>query len=313
MAKEIRGSDVTANGSDVQARVMLVFLCLIWGFTWPIMKIALEQIPPLSMRASSAGIGALTLFLICRAQGRSFYIPSARAWGHVVVASILNVACFSVFSAFAQNAAATSRVAILTYTMPIWAVLFGWLVLGERPMRVQGFAIALCVAGLAILIRPLATAGIPLGVVLAVATGLTWAAGTVYLKWARIAADPMGVASWQLTVAFVIIALALLMVEGHPHLGGAHTNAILAVLFTGVAGNAIAYGLWFAIVRRLSAVAASLGILGIPVIGVLASVLILGERPTASDIVGFALIFAATVCVLLFPQAPMRDAGHAAS
>jgi drug/metabolite transporter (DMT)-like permease len=35
------------------------------------------------------------------------------------------------------------------------------------------------------------------------------------------------------------------------------------------------------------------------VIGVIASILILGERPTAADLVGFALIFAASTCVLL--------------
>jgi drug/metabolite transporter (DMT)-like permease len=56
--------------------------------------------------------------------------------------------------------------------------------------------------------------------------------------------------------------------------------------------------LWFAIVRRLPAMTASLGVLGSPAIGVVASILILGERPTATDLVGFALIFAASACVL---------------
>jgi len=40
-------------------------------------------------------------------------------------------------------------------------------------------------------------------------------------------------------------------------------------------------------------------VLGSPVIGVIASVLVLGERPTASDVVGFALILAASACALL--------------
>jgi drug/metabolite transporter (DMT)-like permease len=44
---------------------------------------------------------------------------------------------------------------------------------------------------------------------------------------------------------------------------------------------------------------ASLGVLGSPVIGVIASVLVLGERPTAADITGFALILAASTLTLL--------------
>ncbi len=280
---------------------MLVALCLIWGLTWPAMKIALNEIPPFSMRTLTAGLGALTLVAICLVKRRSLRVPVGKAWVHVLIASILNIVGFSLFSAFAQIAAATSRVAILTYAMPIWAMLLAWVVLGERPTRVQGVAVALCALGLAVLIRPLATTGIPLGLLLAIASGFCWAAGTVYLKWARIDADPVGVASWQITIAFFIITACLFIFEGRLNLDAAHADGLLAVAFTGIAGNAIAYAMWFAIVRRVTAVTATLGILGIPVIGVLSTILILGERPTIADIVGFALIFAASACVLLTP------------
>ena len=150
---------------------MLVVLCLIWGFTWPLMKIALNEIPPLSMRTATAGIGALALLAICLVGRRSLRIPTAKAWAHVVAASILNVVGFSLFSAFAQIAAATSRVAILTYTMPIWTLVLAWVILRERPSRVQTIAILLCTVGLAVLIGPLATTGLPLGLLLAMGSG----------------------------------------------------------------------------------------------------------------------------------------------
>ncbi len=47
---------------------------------------------------------------------------------------------------------------------------------------------------------------------------------------------------------------------------------------------------------------ASIGALLVPVVGVIASVIILGERPTAPDIIGFVLIFSAAACVLLQPN-----------
>src|ERR1700676_5495189 len=185
---------------------MLVVLCLIWGVSWPLIKVALNDIPPLSMRTATAAVGALTLYLACRIQGRSLRVPTAKAWAHIIVASLLNIVAFTVFGSFAQLTAATSRVTILAYTMPIWAVLLAWPLLGERPTRMQAAALGLCGAGLAILIYPLTATAIPPGIWLALITGVSWAAGTVYMKWARIQADPMGVASWQVTIAFVVVA-----------------------------------------------------------------------------------------------------------
>ena len=130
----------------------------------------------------------------------------------------------------------------------------------------------LCCVGLAILVAPLATTGIPLGLALAVGGGLSWAAGTVYLKWARIDGDPMGVAGWQLAIGFVVFTACLLIFDGRLDLGAAGPSAWFALIFVGVLGNAVAYAMWFDIVPVVPAATASLGILGIPVIGVLSTV-----------------------------------------
>lgn len=297
-------ADRVAAGVDSVARLMLIALCIVWGITWPIMRIALSEIPPFTMRTMSTLVGSLMLFVICLVMRRSLRLPGAKGWAHVFIASLLNIASFYVFSSFAQLGAATSRVAILAYTMPIWAVILSWLFLRERPTAMQRIAIALCVGGLAVLIYPLAASGIPLGIVLALATGVTWAAGTVYLKWAQIEADPMAIALWQVVIAMLVITACMLSVEGGPDFRTAHVGGVIATVLTGVLGTGTAYGLWFSIIRRLPAMTASLGVLGSPVIGVIASVAILGERPTATDITGFAFILAASTCVLFSRQAP---------
>jgi drug/metabolite transporter (DMT)-like permease len=227
-----------------------------------------------------------------------------KGWLHVLVASQLNIASFSVFSAFAQLGTSTSRVAILAYTMPIWTVVLSWICLRERPTGMQPVAIGLCTAGLGVLIYPLAARGLPLGIILALATGVSWGAGTVYLKWARIDADPMAVAVWQVAIAFVVLAACMMIFERGPDFRHAQAGGLIATVLTGLLGTGIAYGLWFSIIHRLPAMTASLGVLGSPVIGVIASVLILGERPTATDIVGFALILAASACVLFARRGP---------
>ena len=59
----------------------------------------------------------------------------------------------------------------------------------------------------------------------------------------------------------------------------------------------------FDIVARLPAGVAALGTLLIPVVGVAGAMLLLGERPNASDLGGFALIIAAAALALLAPRA----------
>ena len=285
---------------------MLVALCLLWGVTWPLMKIALTDIPPLSMRTLTAAAGAVTLLLICLVTRRSLYLP-AKMWGTVFVTSFLNIGAFSLLSAYAQMTAATSRVTILIYTMPIWAVLLAWIVLREKPNARQLLSVVLCALGLVALIAPVAATGVPLGLLLAVAAGASWGAGTVYVKWARLDIDSLALAFWQLVVAFILIAACLLLFDGRLDIDRAHAPALLATAFSGIVGSGIAYAMWFAIVRRLSAATASLGALGIPVVGVLSTVLIVGERPTTTDLIGFGLIFAASACVLWAPSAAARQ------
>jgi drug/metabolite transporter (DMT)-like permease len=64
----------------------------------------------------------------------------------------------------------------------------------------------------------------------------------------------------------------------------------------------LAYFLWFIIIERLTAMTASLGSLLVPVVGVIGSALMLGERPNLTDAIGFALIFSAAASVLLQPN-----------
>jgi drug/metabolite transporter (DMT)-like permease len=288
------------------ANLMLVVLSIGWGITWPIMKIALIEIPPLSMRMGTAGVGAAVLFAIAGVRNRSLFISRGTARAHIVVASVLNIVGFSLFTAFAQLTAATSRVTILAYTMPIWAAVLARLILGEKFTVNRSISLLLCASGLAVLVYPLAEHGIPGGILLAIGAGVSWAGGTIYQKWARIDGDPVGVAAWQVAIGFLIMAACVAIFEGGPHLWPVSLSAIFGVVFTGAVGSGIAYLLWFEVVRRLPAMTASLGVLSVPVIGVLASMAILGERPTLADTIGFLLIFAASACVLIAPRAPVH-------
>ena len=91
----------------------------------------------------------------------------------------------------------------------------------------------------------------------------------------------------------------MLVFEGVPQPKALSLNASLALGYHVLLATALAYLLWFEVVGRLPAGVAALGTLMVPVVGVSSAMLLLGERPSASDLSGFALIIAAAALALL--------------
>lgn len=283
-----------------KAKLLVLLLALAWGLNWIAAAVALRELSPWSLRFMGSSLGAATLFAAALLSGHSLKVPRGEA-KHIAVAGFCNVALFQVASGFAQMNGATSRAIIITYSMPIWATMLSWLMLGERLDRIRGIAFVLCVAGLGILVWPLFANGSPPFVYYSLTCALGWAFATVYMKWVKATVEPLANAAWQLLFGFVFIAIGTFIFEGVPHVWPLQSSTMLAILFVGLFGVGLAHFLWWAIVAKLPTTTASIGALLVPVIGVTASTLFLQERPSIPDIVGFVLIFIAAACVLLQP------------
>ena len=155
-------SPIISNLSDAaKARLLLIVLCLGWGTTWVTMRMALEEIPPFSMRVATLSLGAFVLTSFARFQGRKLAIPQpAHLDPHLHGVAVQHRRVQRVHAVRAI-AAETSRVAIMVYTMPIWAAMLALPILGERLTPTRMVALGLCIAGMSILIAPLAGLGIP--------------------------------------------------------------------------------------------------------------------------------------------------------
>jgi drug/metabolite transporter (DMT)-like permease len=294
------------TGSAGTARLLVVLLAFAWGLNWIAAAIALRELSPWSLRVGGVGLGAVTLFTTALLTGHSLKVPRGE-YLPLMIAGFFNVTAFQIFSGFAQLSGATSRAIIITYSMPIWTVLLGTFVLGERLTPIRLLAFGLCVAGLAVLLWPLFSGGIPIFAVYSFGCALSWCVATVYIKWAQVKIEPLANAAWQLLFGFLFIVAGSFVFEGYPHLWPINRATTLAILFVGLIGVGLAHFLWWSIVGRLPAITASLGSLLVPVIGVSASTLYLGERQTLSDIIGFVLIFSAAACVLLQPNVKHQE------
>lgn len=289
----------TKTEASARAAILLVvLLSFAWGFNWIASATALREVPVWSLRFVGTGLGAAVLFAAAALSGHDLRVPRGELW-HVAVAGFLNVAVFNVLAAFAQLSGATSRVIIIVYSVPIWMAVMGYFMLGERLNGVRRLALALCIAGLTILVWPQFEMGMPPSIFMALGCSLSWAFASVYMKWVKAKIAPLANAAWQLLIGTVFIGVGMVAVDHYPRVWPIHIESILAILYTALFGVGLAQFLWWSIVGRLPAATASLGVLLSPVVGVIASTIILHEIPTIPDVIGFLLIFASAACVLL--------------
>lgn len=301
------------------ATLWLLLISLSWGFNWPAVKLALNEMPIWSMRAVGMSLGAGLLLLLAKLSGRSLIVARSE-WGRLVLAGMFNVTGFNLLTAFAQTLMPTSRAAILAYTMPLWTALLARIFLGERLNPRRRLALALGAAGLAAIVMPLVPSlGVPAvqgGILAILGAALSWATGTIIVKRAPFGADPVATTGWQLAVGAVSACIGFLIFEV-PHLAEHAFWPATAwgwggLLYNSVIGVALSYFLWFAIVARLPASTAAIGTLLVPVVGVASAMAIIGDRPSLFDMIGFVLIIAA-VLLNLTAQKQVRTEAEASA
>ena len=291
------GDRSSTGGAGHIALVLL--LGVLWGFNWPAVKISLGEIAPWTLRTIGMLFGGLMLAGIALVRGRKLTIPREH-WLRLAVGGILSIAAFNILLAFAQLSAVTSRAAIVTYTMPIWATVFARIVLGEKFDRRRILGLALAVAGLAALGLPLLETGrLQIGLLYALGGGISWAAGTVVTKRYPVAAPPLTIATWQLLIGAGSAAIGMLTFEGLPIPKPLAPETWAALLYHILLAQGLAYFLWFEVLARIPVGIASIGTLLVPPFGVLGAVIFVGDRPTTADGIGLILVVAAAAAVLL--------------
>ena len=267
----------------------LIILGPIWGYGWVATKVALNYSQPLTFAALRVALSAVLLFLVMVVTRRPLRPPALK---YTLVIGLLQTTLFVGLVILALAHVGAGKVAVLTYTMPFWLLLLAWVFLGERLRGVQWLAVALAFAGLVLVVGPWRPGG-AFASLLAVAGGVAWAAAALVVKLLqrREHVDVLCLTTWQM----VFGSVPLIVIAALTHSSGIEwTPAFLGGLaYTVVLANAVAWVLWLYALRALSAGAAGLGTLSIPVFGVLAAWLQLGERPDAVEAAGMALIVGA--------------------
>ncbi len=196
----------------------LLFLAITsmgWGFNWPVTKYLLSELPPLTLRGVTGVIGALLLAVFAVMRRQSLSVP-ADQWPRLIPAAILNVTGWMVLMGLALLWLPASEAALIAYTMPVWASLIAWPVLGERPTLVRTISLVMALAGLASIMGgnglTASVEKLP-GILMALGGAFGFALGTVLAKKLPIKLPPVTAAAWQIGIGCFPVALVGRLVE----------------------------------------------------------------------------------------------------
>ncbi|MBS0321035.1 MAG: DMT family transporter [Proteobacteria bacterium] len=280
----------------------IVLLALVWGCNWPILKLGVAEIPPLTFRALTLPLAALGMLALSRAWGATLTIPRAYR-GKLLVLAAFNITGWNAFVLFGVRELESGRSAILAYTMPIWATLIAWLTLHEPLSRRKLAGFALGFGGLAVLlVDELSLLRNALhGTLMILAAAFLWALGTVLMRRWRTDLPQTTLSGWMMLVGWVPIALAVPLFDAHPfaRLSGLSGAAWFSLAYNVVLAGTIANGIWFMLARTLPVAVSSLSSLPIPIVGVFSGMLVLGERPGTPEWIALALVVGALAAVLM--------------
>lgn len=267
-----------------------------WGSNWPATKYLLGQLPPLTYRGVMGLVGAALLAILAGLRGQSLRVPQGM-WGRIILSATFNVACWMVLIGFALLWLPASEVALIGYTMPVWAAIIAWPVLGEKPTVLRTTALFMALAGLATIMGGNGITAswekLP-GIVLALGGAIGFAFGTVFAKKLPILMPPLSSAAWQILIGCLPITLIGLAIETTDVFAITQLGWILIIYVT-LMQYCVAYVSWFAALARLPASIASIGTIGVPVVGVVASAATLHEPLGAGQIAALLFTLASVV------------------
>ncbi len=278
----------------------LLFVVAVWGVNFPIIKVALEPMPPYVVNAFRFAVSALVLGSMhawrSRDQPGAFFAP-LREHGLVVVGlGLLGYVLYQFLFIVGIDATSAGSAALIIASSPVWtailARLFG---MEQLPLGAWG-GLLLSLGGTALVILAghgsvdfgsddLVGNGLMLG------ASIAWAAYTVFSRPVLNA----GVSATGLAFFGIVVSLPFLWALGVPALdevdwSGVDTTVWLALLFSGGLSTGVAYAIWNAAVQRVGPSQTAIYSNLVPVFALASGIVLIGEPVTPYQLAGGAMI-----------------------
>ncbi len=274
--------------------VLFVATIILWGLTWPVLKVALRHIDPMWFGFVRFMIGALTLFA-AQAFTTGIHWPKREDMPVVLVVGIVQIGLFICLMHYGVYLVGPGRSALLIYTTPIWTIPMAAFLLGEKISAANWAGVALGFLGLCIVFNPAtvdySSQKVIVGNIILLIGAILFSYPIVFARGHKWVSGPMDLAPWQQLTGAGVVLVCAIAYEGAPHLT-IDIEGITAIVYAGAVASG--FGMWAYVraSRELRSSTVALGSLGIPVIGMTASAIAYGDRIDLYTWAGLGLIIA---------------------
>ena len=275
--------------------LLAVMVTAIWGINFSVIRIGLGSFPPLLLLALRFVLAALPALFLPRPKN----IPWPRM---IAIASTLFIGQFSLLFLSMSHGLSAGLAAVILQAQAFLTMLFAAMAFGEkiRLNHIIGSLLAAC--GLALIATSAGGAQFTLiGFALCIAAAVSWAVGNVLLRGSG-SADMMALMAWLSVIPPLPLLAMSAVMEGPERMAQALTNinlsGVFAVLYLAVLSTTVGYGVWGKMIREYPASKIAPFSLLVPVFGLSASAVILGERFNAGELLGAVAVLAGLVVLI---------------
>lgn len=290
--------------------LLFALVGVFWGGSFVAIKYAIGDVPPTLAAWLRVLMGALFLIPIYLVTGKQLTVQASRRW-NVWIAGLFAQGLPFAFLFWAEKSVSAGLAGIMNGTVPIWTFLLS-LVYLKRLEMVSGrtlLGVALGFVGLIIINYPLIQvgdgSGQALGVLALLGMAICYSIGTIMNR--RILAGDNKVDLYanvlQQHLASCVFLLVVTGVSGNLSLASVTSRSLLAVAYLGICSTAIAWLVFYTLIKEWGAVRASTITYVVPPVALLLDYLFFGNTPSSSAIIG-ALGILAGVFLIQSPPPP---------
>jgi drug/metabolite transporter (DMT)-like permease len=274
---------------------LFVLLSMLWGVSFVAIKTGLTAIPPVFFAALRFDVAA-PLLLVFVALRYGEWIPESTAdYASVVVGAVTLVAANNSLLFLGQQTITPAAASVMYGLNPILAPAFAFALLDQRLDAVSILGIVLGLVGVVILVQPspdALTAGSTLGKVSVLGAAVAVAFGSVALRRLGATIDSIPLTTWAMVLGAALLHGMSVALGESPTAGAVTPGIVTAVLVVGVLSTALAYPIYFTLIRQIGPVRANLVAYTVPIFAALTGLLLFGTGVTSATVLGFVVVVA---------------------
>lgn len=284
---------------------LLLALATLWGGSYTFIKIGVETIPPLTLIAARTLIAGLILLAVMRWRG--LRLPrDLVTWRRFLTQACLNSVVPFTLIAWAERSVDAGLASILNGTTPVFVFLISLTLMpGQRPDWRKGLGVGAGIAGVSLIVGVDAFSGLGH----AVLPQLAIIAATVAYACAALfgrnfsGMDPLLPAAGSMLAGTALLIPAALIVD-QPWTLAPSQESVMALIALSVFSTALAFAIYFRLIRTLGSVGTTaVSYVRVP-IGVVIGLVFLGETLSSTAWVGLGFVVVGVMAMTLPERRP---------